>query len=107
VPRVVRRYKLPHPIGFLIPAEEGLDDTQTMERAGENSNWGRTFGAITERTHWTPKQILELTLGQFTAYMKYWVEEKQNTNGDSDGLLFADIGTFNEASGIKRVAKQV
>jgi hypothetical protein len=77
-----------------------------MERAGEKTNWARVFGAITARTNWTPKQILELTLGQFTAYMAYWTEEAKQPNGDSDGLLFDDIGTFNEAAGIRRVQRK-
>ena len=70
-------------------------------------NWGQLFVAITNRTGWTPSQILELTLGQLSIYVLGWVgEDSESHNGDGS-FLFGDVGAFNDAAGIGRVQKKV
>lgn len=95
--------------GFYEPAE-GEDGERDRGRAGGKTvEWHNLFGAITQRTNWTPKEILELTLGQLHAYIRYWTQSSKDEEymGGGDGLLFDDIGTFNETAGIKRVEKHV
>ena len=99
-----RYYERTRAVGFYEPAEGG-GDAETTERAGE-IDWITLYGAITSRTNWTPKQINELTLGQLHSYVRYWTVSSSSESGDN-GLLFNDIGTFNETAGISRVRKQV
>lgn len=61
------------------------------------------FVAVTEKTGWTPEQILSLTLYQLKEYMRLWfgTGKDKNTNPGKQ-----EIEMFNLFAGIKKVKKK-
>jgi hypothetical protein len=59
---------------------------------------------LTDRTGWTPQQILQLTLGQLSVYLNFWIGSKKKGTDDN---TFDDLELFNIMAGIpKKVVKK-
>jgi len=54
-------------------------------------DWYGVFWVFAEKYHWTPEQVLDLTMGQFQAFMKRFAREHAKAD---DGYVEPDYAAI-------------